>query len=102
MVQFTVYRNERRSRTDVPFLLDVQSDLVVTGSRLVVPLIRADRHGPAYSRLSLAFTIEETDVIAAVPDLAAIDARLLRTAVADLSAHRDALLGALDFLVTGY
>lgn len=102
MAQFKVYRNERRSQAEVPFLVDVQSDLVQTGSRLVVPLVRADRYGLRYSRLSPTFTIDGLGVVAAVSDLAAIDERMLRAEVADLSTERYVLLGAVDFLTTGH
>ncbi len=102
MAQFQAYRNPRGSREEVPFLLDVQSNLVQTGSRLVIPLVRAAHYGLLYTRLNLRFTVEGVEVVAAVSDLAAIDARELRTVVADLSDHRDSLLQAIDFLITGY
>ena len=78
MAQFKVYRNQRRSQQEVPFLLDVQSDLVQTGSRLVIPLVRADRYGLRYSRMNPTFTIDGLNVVAAVSDLSAIDERMLQ------------------------
>lgn len=102
MAQFQVYRNQRRSQAEVPFLLDVQSDLVQTGSRLIVPLVRAERYGPLYSQLNPTFTIDNQAVVAAISDLAAINERELRTVVADVSEHRRTILGAIDFLLTGY
>ena len=102
MTQFTAYRNSRTSSARVPYLLDVQSDLVHTGSRLVVPLVREGDYGPLYSRLNPKFEVEGIKLVAAVPDLAAIDERQLREEVANLSMHRQVLLNALDFLFTGY
>lgn len=102
MAQFTAYRNERVSRERVPYLLDVQSDLVSTGSRLVVPLVRSVDYGPRYSRLNPQFEVEGITLVASVSDLTAIDERQLRVVAADLSAHRQVLLDALDFLFTGY
>ncbi|WP_162932091.1 CcdB family protein [Solimonas sp. K1W22B-7] len=102
MAQFQAYRNSRGSREEVPFLLDVQSNLIQTGSRLVVPLVLATRYGLLYTRLNPGFTVDGIKVIAAVSDLAAIDERELRMVVADLSAHRDTLMQAIDFLITGY
>ncbi|AXQ27213.1 hypothetical protein D0B54_00250 [Solimonas sp. K1W22B-7] len=102
LAQFQAYRNSRGSREEVPFLLDVQSNLIQTGSRLVVPLVLATRYGLLYTRLNPGFTVDGIKVIAAVSDLAAIDERELRMVVADLSAHRDTLMQAIDFLITGY
>ncbi|SEQ30259.1 toxin CcdB [Solimonas aquatica] len=102
MARFQAYRNTRPSRAEVPFLLDVQSDLVQTGSRLVVPLVRKERYGRLYTRLNLEFTVEGLAVVAAVSDLAAVDARELREAVADLAAQHAEILSAIDFLISGY
>lgn len=102
MAQFQVYRNTRPSRAELPYLLDVQSDLVQTGSRLVVPLVRKERYGRLYTRLNLELSVENTAVVAAVSDMAAIDARELREAVADLSSQRAEILSAIDFLISGY
>lgn len=43
MPQFDVYRNRNpRSRRSIPYLLDVQSDLLTAlSTRVVVPLIKA-------------------------------------------------------------
>lgn len=102
MAQYKVYRNRRPSRRDVPFLLDVQSDLVTTSSRLVVPLVRMSRHGRPYSRLNPLLTVEGIEVVASIPDLAALDERELGEAVADISDRRAEILSAIDFLLTGY
>lgn len=102
MAQFQAYRNTRPSSAEVPFLLDVQSDLVQTGSRLVVPLVRKDRYGRLYTRLNLELSVEDIAVVASVSDMAAIDARELREAVADFSSQRAEVLSAIDFLISGY
>lgn len=102
MAQFQAYRNTRPSRAELPYLLDVQSDLVQTGTRLVVPLVRKERYGRLYTRLNLELTVEGVAVVAAVSDMAAIDARELREAVADCSSQRADILSAIDFLISGY
>lgn len=100
--QFKVYQNRRDSRGQIPFLLDVQSDLVETGSRLVVPLVRDTAYGVRFTRLNPGFRIDSVAVIAATSDLAAIDERQLGTPVADLSPFRNEITAALDFLIFGY
>ena len=101
MAQFTAYYNERGGEDAIPYLLDVQSDWVETGSRVVVPLVRRLRYGPLYSRLNPVFTISDTEVVMAPSDLAAIDAQELRRPVADLHAGRSVIMMALDFLLLG-
>ena len=101
MAQFQAYRNPRASKRDVPFLLDLQSDFVETPSRLVVPLIRRNRYGPTYGRLNPELEVRGIAVVVSMSDLAAIAASELRQPVADLSEHREALIPALDFLISG-
>ena len=101
--QFKVYQNRRDTRGQIPFLLDVQSDLVETGSRLVVPLVRDTAYGVRFTRLNPGFRIDSSvAVIAATSDLAAIDERQLGAPVADLSPFRDEITAALDVLIFGY
>jgi len=102
MAQFTDCRSDRASSTRVPYLLDVQSDLLHSGSRRVVPLVREVDDGARHSRLNPTFEVEGIGLVAAVSDLAAVDERQLREAAADLSRHRQVLLDALDFLFTGH
>jgi len=46
MAQFSVYRNPRASARHAPYLLDVQSDVVNAGLRVVVPLVDPGYFGP--------------------------------------------------------
>ena len=102
MARFQVFRNPRPSRTDIPFLLDVQSDLVDTNSRVVIPLIRKERYGKTYTRLNPEFTVLGLPLIASTADLAALATRDLGAAVGDLTEHAAEIMSALDFLLTGY
>jgi toxin CcdB len=103
MAQFQLYRNLRASREQIPYLLDVQADVVETGTRLVLPVIPRKDHGPVYTRLHPVVDIEGQAFVVVTSDVAAVSSQSLRPpVVADLSAHRQALLDALDFLLTGY
>ena len=102
MARFTVYRNSRDSSKDVPYLLDVQADWVTTGSRVVVPLIPAQRYGPAMAKLNPVFDIGGVGHVLATADIAAVPARDLKIAVQDLAPQRDQVVTALDFLFQGY
>ena len=100
--RFAVYRNARGSKGGVPYLLDVQADWVSTGSRVVVPLIALKIYGPPMGKLNPIFEIDGASFVLAVADIAAVDARELKTQVADFSEHRDRIVSALDFLFQGY
>lgn len=102
MAQFQVYRNRRPSAMDVPYLLDVQTDLLPLLTRVVVPLVASERFVGRMTRLHPGWRIEEREVVMSSADLAAIPTRDLGEAVADLTSARDDILAALDFLLTGY
>lgn len=102
MAQFQAYRNPRPSRGRIPFLLDIQSDFVQTPSRVVVPLIPSNRHGPAYERLHPILIVAGKPTVAAFTDMASIPAADLRERVADFSGHRAEFVAALDFLLSGF
>jgi toxin CcdB len=101
MARFQIYRNSRPTKRDVPFLLDVQSDFVKTPSRVVVPLVRADRYGPTYGHLNPTLTVDGVLVVASFSDIAAIESRELSKPVADASNRHAEWIAALDFLFAG-
>lgn len=105
MAQFTVHKNANtRTRAEVPFLLDVQSDLLsVLATRVVVPLYRIEALGSGgMARLTPVLRFQERDLVAVVPELAGVPRRALGPAVGDLSAARAELLQAMDLLLTGF
>lgn len=104
MPQFAVYRNRNpATRARVPYLLDIQNNLLGDlETRLVVPLYTAAAlKGKALTVLMPVFEIEGKKYVAMTPQLAGISRKELGAEVAELSAQRDAIVAALDFLVTG-
>jgi len=104
MAQFAVHRNDNPgTRMEIPFLLDVQADLLdALATRMVVPLYRAGEAGPpAMTRLTPRLRFQGLDLIAMVPEMAGVPGRSLGEALGDLSANRNDILGALDLLLTG-
>lgn len=98
MAQFRVYR-----LPGGPLVLDLQSDLVETGARVVAPLVPLAEGPPPLTRLEPVFDIAGEAVALHVGELAAVPARLLAGApVADLTAQDDAIRGALDMLFSGF
>jgi len=106
MARFEVYRNPEPARVaDVPYLLDVQCDLLsALDSRVVVPLRRVDRFASVGLPKNLApiFEIEGVACFMETPKLAAVPVRILKTPVASLMQSSAAIVGAMDFLLQGF
>ncbi len=104
MPQFAVHKNNNPStKAAVPFLLDVQSDLVAElGTRVVVPLYTAAAmEGKALRTLMPTFEIDGKPYVMVTPQLAGVARKQLGVQVADLSAKRDEIVAAIDLLITG-
>lgn len=102
MAQFRVYRNPRPSADQVPYLLDVQTDLLPLATRVVVPLVASESFRGRMTRLHPVWSLEGREVVMSTADLASVPKRDLREPVADLTPARDEVLGALYLLLTGY
>jgi len=103
MAQFDVYLNTNAdSCKAIPYLLDVQADLLDTlTTRVVVPLILADEMGLAAKHLNPQFKIKGVAVVMSSAELAGISIRSLGDKVASLKNKRDEIIAALDLLFTG-
>lgn len=103
MAQFDVYLNPNRStRQAIPYLLDVQADLLDSlTTRVVVPLLRAEIMELSASKLNPNFTINNTVVVVSSAELAGVSIRSLGEKVASLKAQRNEIIAALDLLFTG-
>lgn len=105
MARFEVYRNNSAKSADVPFLLDVQSDVLDRlDSRVVIPLRRRDRF-PTVSLpadLMPVFQIDGVEYVLETPKLAAVPVRILKERITSLEASRFEIGAALDFLFQGF
>ena len=105
MGQFTVHKNPNaRTRTDIPFLLDMQCDLFsVLATRVVVPLYRLEALGSTpMAKLTPVLRFQDRNLVAMVPELAGVARRNLGPAVGDLASARAELIQAMDLLLTGF
>ena len=104
MAQLDVYANANpASRTAIPFLLDVQAEVLASlGTRVVVPLYRADQ-APArgITHLTPRLDFQGQTYVAMVPELAGVPRRALGPLAGNLGAQRELLLAALDLVITG-
>ena len=104
MPQFDVYRNANpATRARVPYLLDVQSDLLEPlATRIVVPLCRPEVLGgkPAEG-LNPAFEVGGRRLLMLTPELAGVPRRTLGERIANLAHERQSIIAALDLVFTG-
>ena len=104
MAQFDVHRNPNPATQGVfPLLLDVQSDLM-SGfeTRVVVPLRpTAALKERVIGTLMPIMEIEGARYAMVTPQLAGIPRQQLGIKVAEVPHHRDAVIAALDLLITG-
>ena len=105
MAQWDVHPNPSlRSREDIPYLVDLQSNLLDgLPSRLVAPLARVivtpEGVPPA---LCPVFNIDGASVVLLPHESAPIEARLLERRVASLLTQAHDVAAALDALVSGF
>jgi toxin CcdB len=105
VARFDVYRNPGAQAADVPYLLDVQSNILSSlETRVVVPL-RLHSRFPASKlpgNLSPLVMVEDSECIMETPKLAAVPLRILKTPVTTLAASHYEITAALDFLFQGF
>jgi toxin CcdB len=104
MAQFDVYENRNPdTKESIPFLLDLQADLLDNlSTRVVVPLITVTGMGKAAKYLNPHFTIKRTTVIMSTAELAGVKLEVLGEKICSLKEYRAEILAALDFLFTGF
>jgi toxin CcdB len=102
-MQYDVYRNPSpRSRDEIPYLLDVQAELLEDlATRMVIPLVRLEVAGKPLRILTPIFEIEQQKVVLSVPEISGVPVKALGEKVGSLAAERDSIVAALDLLLTG-
>jgi toxin CcdB len=101
-MQCDVHRNADDDSGEIPFLLDIQANLLADlQTRVVVPLIRTRAFGRRAMRLHPLFTIDGQDVVMATHLVAAVRKQTLGAPVVSLQAERDIVLNAIDVLWSG-
>ena len=99
MARFDVYR----SPDGVGYVVDVQADLLdMLQTRVVVPLLPLrDAPKPA-KRLNPVFGIEGVDCVLVTQYIATVPRTVLQTVVTDLRDEADQIIGAVDFVLSGF
>lgn len=105
MAACIVYANQDpKSCKSIPFLLDIQSELLSRlETRVVVPLYlqSAARVAPI-SRLTPVLTFQNQPLVAMVPEMAGLSRSHLGPVLGQLPEMCSEILAALDLLITGF
>jgi len=104
MAQFDLYANRSPdSRERVPFLLDVQSDLLgALATRVVVPLAAAQKVSEIpIERLMPSFEIDGRTVVMLTPQVVGVPCAALGPRIGSLGERRHEIIAALDVLISG-
>lgn len=88
-----------RTRSTQPFLTVLQADVAEGPQRLVCPLFVFQAFIP--SKTALLVDIDGVPYLLPIEQIAGFPARLLRRPVASISAYRDDITRAIDWLFTG-
>ena len=105
MSAMLLYRNKNpKTKADIPYLLDVQSELLSElTTRVVIPLVRRQAFdSKPITKLTPEFEIAGKTCILMTPQLAGIPRKALGEPVGDLGRHRTDIIAALDLLITGF
>ncbi|HKX95658.1 MAG TPA: CcdB family protein [Methylibium sp.] len=104
MAQWDVYANPSpRARMELPFLVDVQCDLLaVLTTRLVIPCAPAEAAaGGLPPRMSPAFEVDGMTVVLLPQEAGPVPVAALRRPVASLREQSHRIIDALDAVVSG-
>ncbi len=104
MAQWDVYPNpDARSRSSVPFFVDLQSDLLSElDTRLVAPLVATKvARSRLPERLCPVFRIEGETFVLMPHESGPVDRRILKRRVESLRPHADQIIGAVDAVLSG-
>lgn len=103
MAQFDVYLNPNpRTRKSVPYLLDVQNNLLdVLSTRVVVPLKPVSKNVTPARHLNPSFEIKGKKFYMSTAELVGVPRSVIGNQVCSLAHKRFDIVNAIDFLVTG-
>ena len=105
MTQFQVFHNPNpQTRKAYPFLLDIQTPLLDSmDTRLAIPLSGlATLRNRRIRELNPLIVINGKELVILTQQMASIHKKDIGSYVADASFLREEILGAIDFMITGF
>jgi toxin CcdB len=103
MAQFDLHANANPgTAASVPYLLDVQSDLLASLlSRVVIPLREVDAGSQPIEKLNPVVEHGGRRLLLSTAEMAGVPLAALGDRVGSLAGERDRVVAAIDFLVCG-
>jgi toxin CcdB len=104
MAQFDVYANtNKKSQDTFPFIVDVQNPLINgLTTRLVIPMTKTDNlRNLALGKLTPSIAYNKQNYLLLSPQLTSLPSELLKNPIGTIKEHRDAIVSAIDFAITG-
>ncbi len=102
MAQLDVFVNPIAARRAYPLVVVLQSDLADTGrERIVAPVVPRARLTGTVGRMTPHVKVAGAEHVVLVPRLAGVPAGDLRELRGQLTAHRNEIVAALDYLFLG-
>jgi len=105
MAQFDITKNNNKtSKKDVPFIMEIQSNSVsILGTRIVVPLRRTENNlDKMISKIHVSIEVENNEYIAFISEMAAIPSGMLGPTITNGASRRTEIISAIDLLFTGF
>ena len=101
MAQFDVYKNENElTNQKVPYLLDVQNDILDSiNTRVVIPLVK-DKND--FKGLTKEFVIKNQKVYLTTSQMGAVHKNELKTKITTLINQKEYIKNSIDFLIYGF
>lgn len=100
--QFDVFANpDRRKAETYPYLIILQSDALFSIDTCVVAPLISPKTIKHLERLLPEVTVEGTNYVIAMPDMAAIPTTLIGKPIANLDAERYRIIAAIDLVFAG-
>ena len=101
MAQFDIYENlNPKTNKDIPFLLDIQNDILKNlSTRVVVPLILNMK--PA-KILNPQFQINNLTLTMSTAEMAGISIDTLGPIICTVENKKHEIISAVDFMITGF
>jgi toxin CcdB len=101
MAQFDIHRNPGARRTDVPFVVIVQSRIFDDAARrVVVPLLNEAAAPPHQTSLNPIFEVEGRRVVLHPLQIVSVPFDRLGPKVGSLATEGDRIIAALDLVIT--
>jgi toxin CcdB len=105
MARFSIYENADDPTKNTPFLLDVQTDLLVgLNTRVVIPFRTSDlyKHSKSAQDLMPSFVIKGKSFVLDTPRMAAVPSKHHKSEIGNLKDQQHLVMKAIDRLFHGF